>query len=112
MGRPSFVFVHHDNRGVVNPTPNVNLFRRAKGPAYLLVIKGSGHYNFSDFSLPLLSEGIPLPQGALGPGDGRRCAEILNGIVLTFFDVYLRDGDAADLAKLFARYPEIEVFRR
>jgi predicted dienelactone hydrolase len=104
-----FLFVHHDNRTAVNPTPNINLFRRAKGPAYLLVIEGTGHYNFSDFSLPLLSEGIPLPQGALGSIDGRRCADILNGIVVTFFDVYLRDGDVADLTKLFERYPEIEV---
>lgn len=107
-----FLFVHHDNRTAVNPTPNINLFRRAKGPAHLLVIEGTGHYNFTDFSLPLLSEGIPLPQGALGPIDGRRCAEILNGLVVTFFDVYLRGGDAADLTRLFERYPEIEVLGR
>jgi hypothetical protein len=90
----------------------MNLFRRAKGPAHLLVIEGTGHYNFTDFSLPLLSEGIPLPQGALGSIDGRRCAEILNGLVVTFFDVYLRGGEAADLTRLFERYPEIEVLGR
>ena len=107
-----FLFAHHDNRAAVNPTPNVNLFRRAGGPAYLLVIEGTGHYNFSDFSLPLLSEGIPLPQGALGPIDGRRCSELLNRIVVTFFGVYLKDGDAADLTKLFEHSPEIEAFGR
>jgi predicted dienelactone hydrolase len=104
-----FVFMHHDNRQVLNPTPNINLFRRAKGPAYLVVIEGSGHYNFSDFSLPILSEVVPIPDGALGAIDGRRCIEILNRIVVTFFDVYLRNGDSAGLVEVFERYPEVGV---
>jgi predicted dienelactone hydrolase len=110
--RIPFMFVHHDNRPALNTTPNVNLFRRARGPAYLLVIKGTGHYNFSDFSLPLLSEGLPLPGGALGPIEGSRCVEILNGAVTRFFDVYLRGEERDELMKVFERYPEIETFRK
>ncbi len=106
-----FVFMHHDNRGAANPTPNVNLFRRAKGPAWLLVIEGSGHYNFSDFSLPVLSEVAPLPEGALGAIDGRRFVEILDAIVVAFFDAYLRNGETAVLDGVFERYPEIDVLR-
>jgi predicted dienelactone hydrolase len=107
-----FVFMHHDNLQAVNPRPNINLFRRAEGPAYLLVIKRTGHYNFSDFSLPLLSEGLPLPEGALGAIDGSRCAEILNGIVVAFFDVYLRGEKSAALEDVFERYPEISLIRK
>jgi predicted dienelactone hydrolase len=105
-----FLFLHHDNRPDPNPAPNINLFRRAKGPAYLLVIKGSGHYNFSDLSLPLLSEGVPLPEGALGPIEGRRAVEILNRVVVAFFDAYLRKGDPAGFIEALAHTPEIEVF--
>jgi hypothetical protein len=76
------------------------------------VIKGSGHYNFSDLSLPLLSEGVPLPAGALGPIEGRRAVEILNRIVAAFFDAYLRTGDPAKLRAVFSSYREIEVFRK
>lgn len=107
-----FMFMHHDNRQALNPAPNVNLFRRAGGPAYLLVIGGTGHYNFSDFSLPLLSEGLPLPPGALGAIDGRRCAEMLNDLVVAFFDVYVRGEDPAALERVFERYPEIDVTRK
>jgi hypothetical protein len=79
-------------------------------PAYLLMIKGSGHYNFSDLSLPLLSEGVPLPDGALGPIEGRRAVEILDRIVVAFFDAYLRKGDPAKLREVFSGCPEIDVF--
>ncbi len=107
-----FIFMHHDNQRVLNPRPNINLFRRARGPAYLLVIKGSGHYNFSDFSLRILSEVVPLPEGALGGINGRRCLEILNEVVVTFFDQYLRHGDGAALKKTLQRFPEIDALRK
>jgi predicted dienelactone hydrolase len=94
--RKPFVFMHHDNQQAANVTPNINLFRRAEGPAYLIVIKGSGHYNFSDFSLPALSEVAPLPGGALGSIEGKRFIRILNDCVVTFFKVYLRNGEAGD----------------
>jgi hypothetical protein len=104
-----FVFMHHDNQQAANVTPNINLFRRAKGPAYLIVIKGSGHYNFSDFSLPALSEVAPLPRGALGSIEGKRFIGILNDCVVTFFDVYLRSNEGGTLRKVFENYPEIDV---
>jgi len=83
-----FLFMHHDNLQAPNKTPNINLFQRAQGAAYLMVIEGSGHYNFSDFSLPAISEVALVPKGALGSIDGMRFITILNDCVATFFLIF------------------------
>lgn len=56
--------------------------------AYDVVIRGSGHLNFTD--LPLFS---PTLAGMLGTGerDSRYCIETMNEIVLKFFDHTLKD---------------------
>lgn len=111
IGKP-IIFMHHDNLGALNKTPNLNMFRRAEGPAYLIVIQGTGHYNFSDFSLSMISEVVPQPEGALGNIDGQRCITILNDCVVAFFNVYLRGEEIGSLKKVFADYPEIAVDAR
>lgn len=54
-----------------------------------VVIKGSGHLNFTD--LPLFS---PFLAGLLGTGevDARYCIETMNQIILDYFDYYLKGG--------------------
>ena len=104
-----FLFMHHDNQQASNKTPNSNLFQRAQGPAYLMVIEGSGHYNFSDFSLPAISEVALVPNGALGNIDGMRFIKILNDCVVTFFDVYLKNDISRSLEKVSQNYPEIKL---
>jgi hypothetical protein len=104
-----FIFMHHDNPQALNNTPNINLFQRAKGPAYLIVIKGSGHYNFSDFSLPLISEAAPVPKGALGSIDGMRFIEITNDCVVTFFNIYLKNDKSRSIENISQKYPEINI---
>ncbi len=56
--------------------------------AYDVVIRGSGHLNFTD--LPLFS---PVLAGMLGTGtvDSRYCIEMMNHIVLQFFDSTLKN---------------------
>jgi predicted dienelactone hydrolase len=104
-----FLFMHHDNPHALNNTPNINLFQRAQGPAYLIVIEGSGHYNFSDFSLPIISEVAPVPKGTLGNIDGMRFIEILNDGVLTFLNLYLKNEQSRSMEKISQKYPEIKL---
>lgn len=104
-----FLFMHHDNLQALNKTPNMNLFQRAQGPAYLMVIEGSGHYNFSDFSLPVISEVALVPKGALGSIDGMRFIKVLNDCVVTFFDMYLKNTKSPSLGKVSRNYPEIKL---
>jgi predicted dienelactone hydrolase len=104
-----FLFMHHDNLQAANNTPNSNLFQRAQGPAYLMVIEGSGHYNFSDFSLPAISEAALVPEGALGSIDGMRFIKILNDCVVTFFDMYLKENMSRSVEKVSQNYPEIKL---
>lgn len=104
-----FIFMHHDNQHAINRAPNINFFRRAEGPAYLISIKNSGHYNFSDFSFPLISEVAPLPEGALGNIDGMRFIKILNDCVVTFFNIYLKNAKDKSMNELCLDYPEVEI---
>jgi dienelactone hydrolase len=58
--------------------------------SYQVVIKGSGHMNFTDLSIvsPFLSKML----GGLGEVDSRYCLEMLNKDVLQFFDRYLKSS--------------------
>lgn len=66
--------------------PNRRAYERAVKPMYILVIKGSGHMNFTD--LPLIS---PVLANALGGGtvDPERCIRIVNRYALAFFEKHL-----------------------
>ncbi len=56
--------------------------------AYDIVIRGSGHLNFTD--LPLFSPALAHMLGT-GTVDSRYCIETMNNIVLEFFDHTLKD---------------------
>jgi dienelactone hydrolase len=62
--------------------------------AYSVVIKGTGHMNFSD--LPIVS---PFLSGLLETGDikikvdARDCIETTNGVILQFFNRYLKSSN-------------------
>lgn len=57
--------------------------------AYDVVIRGSGHLNFTD--LPLFSPALARMLGT-GEADSRYCIETMNQIVLDFFDYTLKDA--------------------
>jgi len=72
---------------------------------YSLSVKDSDHYNFSDYSVyPVPSIGF-----LLGPIDGEKTIEIMNVIVLAFFDKYLKDKKDIDLIEQAKKYSEIEI---
>ena len=110
LKRP-FLFVHHDNAAALNKTPNVVFFEKAQAPAYLMVIKGSGHLSFCDLSLNGRLSVFRLV-APLGNIDGRRCHRVLNDYVLAFLDKHLRGRDSRFLDSKQSPYPEVEMSAR
>jgi hypothetical protein len=78
---------------------------KSKADCYSLSVKDSDHYNFSDYSL------YPVPSITmlLGTIDGRRTIEIMNELVLAFFDKYLKEWRDIDIGMQAKAYPEIEI---
>jgi len=72
---------------------------------YSLSVRDSDHYNFSDYSV------YPVPSISflLGTIDGERTIEIMNVIVVAFFDKYLMKRQDIDLIKQAKVYSEIEI---
>ncbi len=90
---------------------NINrlFFERAKNDAYYLVVKGTKHFNYSDFSL--FSPDYKKA-GLLGSIDGDRMEVIMSAYTLAFFDKYLRGKDSPLLKTPSAPYPEVEFSSR
>lgn len=108
LTRP-FMFIHHDNLEAPNKTPNRLFFERAEGVAYLVVVAGTRHFNFSDISLPGFGELLGLPPEALGTIDGLRCLRIQNDYIRAFFDTHLRGRDTGLLDGPSPAYPEVDI---
>ncbi|MBN1272974.1 MAG: hypothetical protein JXB26_11960 [Candidatus Aminicenantes bacterium] len=72
---------------------------------YSLSVKNSGHMNFTDYSL----YPSPLAKWVMGTIDGNRVIEIMNVMVLNFFDKYLREKQDIDILKESEKFPEIEA---
>jgi predicted dienelactone hydrolase len=104
-----FMFIHHDNLEAPNKMPNRLFFERAEGPAYLVLVAGTRHFNFSDMSLPGFGELLGLPPEALGTIDGLRCLRIQNDYIRAFFDKHLSGRDSGLLDGPSPDYPEVEI---
>ena len=72
---------------------------------YSLTVKGSDHYNFTDYSV----YPVPMVRVLLGPIDGKRTIEMMNVIIPAFFDKYVKGMGETDLVKKAGKYPEIEI---
>ena len=72
---------------------------------YSLSVKNSDHYNFTDYSI------YPYPptERFMGTIDGNKTIEIMNTMVLAFFDKYLKEREDIDLIKEANKYSEIEI---
>jgi hypothetical protein len=72
---------------------------------YSLSVKGSDHYNFTDHSI------YPVPSVSflLGQIDGKRTIEIMNVIILAFFEKYLKEKQGIDIIKIAKKYKEITI---
>jgi hypothetical protein len=110
LNRP-FMFMHHDNAGARNKTLNRIFFERSEGPSYLVLIKGTRHMNFSDFSLYGYGS-IARLSGVIGKIEGKRCLRILNDYVLAFFNKHLKEQDSDLLDGNSSEYPEVEILIR
>ncbi|MGH9943386.1 MAG: alpha/beta hydrolase family protein [Pyrinomonadaceae bacterium] len=100
LERP-FMYMNSEDAGTLNSL----FFEQAKNAAYFVSVKGSKHFNYSDFSL--FSPDFKKA-GLLGPIDGARMERIMNDYVLAFFDKYLKGKEAPLLNGPSARYPEVE----
>jgi len=72
---------------------------------YSLSVKNSDHYNFTDYSIYRIQNLSFL----LGTIDGNKTIEIMNNLVLAFFDKYLKEKESINIIDKAQSYPEIEV---
>jgi predicted dienelactone hydrolase len=107
LSRP-FMFMHHDNIGAKNKMLNRIFFEQSEGPSYLVLIRGTRHMNFSDFSLYGYGS-IARLSGVIGNIDGKRCMRILSDYVLAFFNKHLKGQDSGLLDGSSLEYPEVEI---
>ena len=110
LSRP-FLFIHHDNVGATNKTPNLIFFEKAKAPAYLLTIAGTGHLSFSDVSFYGRGSFFRL-MSPVGEIDGERCHGIVCDCVLAFLDRHLLGRDSDLLDGTCSRHSEVEIVTR
>lgn len=88
IARP-MLFAASDQPGVTGVNDFAYLATQA--PAYRLVVRGSHHLNYTDFSL--LAPVVRLP-GVLGPVDPARMEAIVSAYVVAFFDRHLKRAAA------------------
>ncbi len=102
-GRPEVPFMYLNSKRFLGYG---NIFTgSSNAECYSFSVRGSEHYNFSDYSIyPVPSIGF-----LLGTIDGSKTIEIMNVIVPAFFDKYLKNDADVDLIKRAKRYPEIEI---
>jgi predicted dienelactone hydrolase len=106
IGRP-FLFIGSQDglegpmkaqlRGALSDVP--------QGEGYVLTVKGTEHFNFSDRALYFFAPLRPL--GLTGPIDGARGIAITRAYLLAFFGRYLGGRSASLLAGPSPAYPEV-----
>jgi hypothetical protein len=72
---------------------------------YSFSVKNSDHYNFTDYSIYKIQNLSFL----LGTIEGNKTIEIMNNLVLAFFDKYLKEKENINLTNEAKSYPEIEI---
>jgi len=83
-----------------------NIFtNRSEMDCYSLTVKNSDHMNFSDYSI----YPVPAAKPLLGSIEGGKVIEIMNIMVLNFFDKYLKEKHKIDLIKKAELFSEIEI---
>ncbi|MGB8952617.1 MAG: hypothetical protein WCC06_08110 [Candidatus Aminicenantales bacterium] len=78
---------------------------KSKMDCYSLSVKDSDHYNLSDYSVYPIS----AVKFLLGSINGKKTVEIMNVLVLAFFDKYLMEQPDIDLIKQATEFSEIEI---
>jgi hypothetical protein len=86
------------------------IYERSKGDAYHLTLRGSRHFDFSDYAV--LFSPVLRTRGLLGPIDGRLALHATNAYLLAFFDRYLKNENESLLRGPSSRYPEVRFESR
>ncbi|KAK2608548.1 hypothetical protein QQS21_002894 [Conoideocrella luteorostrata] len=109
-----FLLAGRYNHSSTDPTWN-QFWPHLTGPRMELAINGTAHGSFTD--RPLLVSALSLPEsamksveGLIGSIDGRRLDEIVNGVLISFFDYVFCKRDQ-ELKRLPKRYAEVSVPR-
>jgi hypothetical protein len=83
-----------------------NIFtKRSKMDCYSFTVKNSEHMNFTDYSI----YPVPAAKSLLGSIEGGKVIEIMNIMVLNFFDKYLKEKHEIDLIRKAKLFSEIEI---
>lgn len=83
-----------------------NIFtNRSEVDCYSFTVKNSDHYNFSDYSI----YPVQAVKFLLGSIDGKKTIEIMDVVVLAFFDKYLKQKQEIDLTEQAKKFSEIEI---
>jgi hypothetical protein len=97
----------------MNSNSMYQAYSTSNSSAYYLSIKGTKHYNFSDFPLRLL-----LPAhikysnaGYIGSISPERGLEITNTYLVAFFNWYLQSIESDLLQNSSSAYPEVQFER-
>lgn len=99
-----FMFLHAEEARA-----SKSLYENATGPAWHLGVKGTKHFDFTDF--PLVTPGYKA-LGFLGENSGPRIVQVTNAYVLAFFNAYLKDQPSPLLQSAVPEYPEIDFLSR
>ena len=86
------------------------IYMRLDHGGYQLTIRGTRHFNFSDYAL-MFSPVLKM-QGGLGAIDGQRGLTITEAYVRAFFDKYLKHVSKPLLAGSENRYLEVQLESR
>lgn len=73
---------------------------------YSFSVRNADHYNFTDHSIYKI-QNLSFLMGTI---EGERAIEIMNELVVAFFDKYLKQKDTIDLIHKAQDYPEIEIW--
>jgi len=83
-----------------------NIFTsRSEMDCYSFTVKNSDHMNFTDYSI----YPVPVAKTLLGSIEGGKAIEIMNVMVLNFFDKYLKEKHNIDLIRKAELFSEIEI---
>ncbi|MFH1014194.1 MAG: hypothetical protein V1769_06810 [Thermoplasmatota archaeon] len=97
--------------GRINDSNTLSLYDKISTDAYMVGVRGSTHYGYTDVGV-LLSHLLPIvPQNILGFGtiNAKQMVNITRIIEQVFFDVYLKGEDEQRLFDTFSLFDEILV---
>jgi predicted dienelactone hydrolase len=73
---------------------------------YSFSVRDADHYNFTDYSIYKI-QNLSFLMGTI---EGNRTIEIMNNLVVAFFDKYLKEKENINIIDIAQNYPDIEIW--